>query len=285
VYVFTNELINEVEQVEGRVTREYQNLYDGAAYENRLHGDRAFEEGVRAGKIAVLGSARYCREWQRLNLEIQPRRFAPKKGQGCTFRAVFMVPKWNLNVDSGAVMRTLWRLAAESWLHLVLKPHTRENTNRPSFLRELEKLPNVELAGQYSSVALIEGTEATISLQSDIAIEALLQGKHHLDPTYLYENTTLFQELGTEWRVNDDDELVDALRRLSRGDPPPYGEEEVSKAIERLVVESSTETGVLDRYVDFILGGWRDHPPYQPSAGTFIHTQQDGAVVGVDSNE
>jgi hypothetical protein len=278
VYIWTNDLVNKVEQVNGRVTREYQNLYDRAVYPNRLHGDRAFEEGVRAEKIAVLGSARYCREWQQRNLEIQPKRFTPQNSQGSTLQVVFMLPHWSYNVKSDPTLRTVHRLATEPWLHLVLKPHTQDATNRPSFLKDLKELamlPNVELAGHYGSVALIQGTDATISVQSDIAIEALLQGKHLLDPAYLYENTTLLQELRAGWKVDSDDELVDALRRLSRGEPPPYGEEEVSKAIEHLVMESASTTGVLERHTDMILGGWRDYPPYRPSAGTFIHTQGD----------
>jgi hypothetical protein len=196
-------------------------------------------------------------------LDIQPKRFKPQKGDGCTFKVVFMLPQWNLNVDSAATMRALWRMAGEPWLHLVLKPHTQEADMPSSYLDELEALPNVEVAGGMGSVALIEGTDAMMGMGTDVAIEALRQGKYHLDPTYLYDNTTLLQELGAGWMVHSDDELIDALKRLASGERPPYGNEQVSKAIKQLVVESSPEDDVLGRHVDFILGGWKDYPTYE----------------------
>jgi len=262
VYIFTNELINGVERENGRVNRDYQNRYDRAVYANRLHADRSIEEGVEADRIAVLGSVRYCREWQQLNLNIQPKQFAPQKGLGCTFKVVFMLPQWNLNVDSSATIRALWRMADEPWLHLVLKPHTQEVDIPYSYLKELESLPNVEVASDIGSVALIKGTDAMMGMGTDVAIEALRQGKYHLDPAYLYDNTTLLQELGAGWQVHSDDELIAALTRLASGEPPPYGDQQVSEAIERLVVESSPEDDILMRHVDFILGEWREHPTY-----------------------
>ena len=131
MFIYTNELVTQEEQQRGRVTREYVNLFDRAVYQSYIHANRAAEEGVRPDKIAVLGSARYCEEWQRINLEIQPERFAPQKGRECIYRAVFMLPQWNYNADFQATLETLRRLSAEPWLHLVLKPHTREMGGTP----------------------------------------------------------------------------------------------------------------------------------------------------------
>ncbi len=218
MFIFTNDLVTRGEQQRGRVSRDYVNLFDRAVYQSRLHADRAREEGVRPEKTAVLGSARYCDEWQRLNLDIQPVTFTSEKGEGCTHRAVLMLPQWNYNADKDAAVRTLRRLGDEAWLHLAVKPHTRELAAKPDYLRELDALPNVEIVGDVPSTALIQWADSVIVSGSSIALEVLLQGKVHIDPAYVDENSTVFEEAGAEWTVHDDDDLVDALRRLSQGE-------------------------------------------------------------------
>ena len=266
--IWTNELVNRQEQQDGRISnREYYHQFDRLVVQSNLHAERHARERVRKDKIAVLGSARYCDEWQQINLEIQPERFTPRKGGDCTFRAVFMLPQWNYNSDLDTNMQTLRRLSKEPWLHLVLKPHTREVEAVPSYLREFEDLPNVEVAGAVGSVALIQWADAVIVVGSSIALEVLRQGKVHLNPTYLLDNTTVFEDTGAEWTLYNGSELEDALKRLSEGQQPPYGEEQVSKAISLLVLGSATERDVLGRYVDFIAGGWRQHPTYQDFLG------------------
>jgi hypothetical protein len=262
--IWTNELANRQEQLDGRrPTRDYVNLFDRVVHQSRLHAARSIEEGIDPGKIAVLGSTRYCLEWQRINLAIQPVRFLPQKGQGCTYRAVFMLPQWAYNSDLNLNLQALRRLSGEPWLHLVLKPHTREVDAVPEYLKELNTLPNVEVASAIGSVALIEWADAVIVVGSSIALEVLLQGKPHLDPAFLGENTTVFQESRSEWMVNDDNELVDALKRLSAGDPPPYGEEQVSAVVRQLVLGDSSDDDVLKRYADFVMGGWVEFPTYK----------------------
>ena len=255
--IYTNELITREEREHGRSSRWHVNLFDRTVYQSRLHAKRDVEDGASAGKVAVLGSARYCDEWRRINQEIQPERFAPRKGEGCTYRAVFMLPQWDYNADFEATIEALHRLGKERWLHLVLKPTTREIEERPRYLRELEEYPNVEIEGRTGSVELIRWADAVIVPASSIALEALLQGKPLVYPKYLHENTTVFEEAGANWRVNGDDELVAALRALAGGGSPPYGEAEVAKVVRVLVQGGSEETDILTRYADFLLGGWR----------------------------
>lgn len=268
VLIWTNSLVNRQEQLRGRTDRDYHNLFDRAVYENNLHANRAVEEGVLPDRVVVLGSARYCEEWQQTNLGIQPVLFSPRKGQESAYKVVFMLPQWHYNADFEATMQALRRLGEEPWLHLVVKAHTRETSAHPSFLREVEVLPNVEVAGEVGSVALIRWADAVISISSDIALEVLRQGKVNLDPRYLHENTTVLQEIGAEWGVFDDQELVTALTKLSQGQPPPYGEEQISKVIAKLVSQDPAKPDVLAGYVDFIQGGWREYPTYEDQLQT-----------------
>ena len=266
MFIYTNLLVNRGEQQQGEPPRrEYNNLFDRLGFENHLHITRSIAAGIQSDKITNLGSARYSEEWQRVNLEIQPERFNPSKGFDCTYHVVFMLPQWSYNADLDATIQTLQRLSEEPWLHLVLKPHTREVETVPSYLRELNRLPNVEVAGSVGSVALIQWAEAVIVYGSGIALEALLQGKPLIDPRYLHDNTTIFEETGAEWTVYGQSELVDAVKWLSQGQPLPYGGEQISNIMSQLVLGSPPEQDVLGRYVDFILGDWRGQPAYEDS--------------------
>ena len=158
--------------------------------------------------------------------------------------------------------RTLRRLSAEPWLHLVLKPHPRLSDNPLPFHWDLSDLPNVEIAKDTGSVTLVAWADAVIVLGSSIAMDVLSQNKPHLNPAYLHDNRTVFQEAGAEWTVHDEDELVCALKRLSQGEETPYGQEQVSIVMDQLVLADTPGRDVLAGYVDFIIGGWREHPGY-----------------------
>ena len=258
--IYTNDFVTQEEEELGYADRRYRNTFDCSVYQSSLHARLAQLEGVRSDKIAVLGSTRYCEEWQKLNLKLQPDRFAPQKGKGGTFRVVFMFHQWSYNTDFEATFRTLRRLGAEAWLHLVLKPHTREVEERPPYLMELDRFPNVEIEGKTGSVELIRWADAVIVAGSSIALEGILQGKPILYPKYHHENTTVFEERGACWQVNSDDELISALKHLAKGDSPPYGDKEISSVKSILVLGGSDDQDVLRRYVDVILSGRWDGP-------------------------
>ena len=258
--IYTNDFVTQEQKELGYADRSYRNTFDCSVYQSSLHARLAQIEGVRADKIAVLGSTRYCEEWQKLNLKLQPDRFSPQKGEGCTFRVVFMFHQWSYNTDFEATFRTLRRLAAEEWLHLVLKPHTREVEERPPYLMELDRFPNVEIEGKTGSVELIRWADAVIVAGSSIALEAILQAKPILYPKYHHENTTVFEETGASWQVSSDDELISALKQLAEGGSPPYGDEEISRVKSILVLGGSGDQDVLRRYVDVALSGRWDGP-------------------------
>lgn len=253
VFVLTTKLTSELELRDGLADRSYFNLFDRTVFQSYLHADRGIEEGIDPTKIVVLGSTRYCAEWQRINLRIQGQSFNPSKGEGCTHNVVFMVTQWTYNVNFEATVQTLRRLAAERWIHLVLKPHPREVEERPLYIRDLESLPNVEISAFVPSPALIEWADTVLVSGSDIALEVLAQGKNHVHPHYLHRNTTVFQDAKAEWQVENDDELIDALQRLSRGDSPPYGKQEVKSVTDRMVQGDQPGADILQRYADFLL--------------------------------
>ena len=85
------------------------------------------------------------------------------------------------------------------------------------------------------------------------------------------------------WTVTDDDQLVEALKHLRNGNFPPYGEEEVSRAMTELVKGGLPDRDVLGGYADFILDGWREDIDYAgadwiPAAPDDIH-RQSGPVA------
>ena len=208
-----------------------------------------------------MGSSRYCPEWQEINMRIQPDTFIPTKGTGCTYRIIFMLHQWNYNTYFETTLDTIHKLAQEPWIHLVLKPHTREIVEQPDYLSDLNKYPNVEIVGDIGSVELIRWADAIIVAGSSIALEAIWQGKPVLYPKHHHDNTTIFESTRASWIVNDDSELVKAVKELSEGGFTPYNDKHTRELKRTLVYGNSQPSDILERYVDFVLGGWRDWPP------------------------
>jgi hypothetical protein len=248
---------------DGQPTDHALNIYDRVVNQSYHIARWRANDGVIAGKLAVLGSTRYCHEWQSINLSIQPKGFKPAQGQGDRLGVAFMFPRWSSDADFDAAKRTLLRLSSESWLHLVIKPDTRKVEASLSFLRELQNHSNVEVNEEAGSVPIIAWSDAVVVAGSSISLEVLLQGKPHLAPSYLGENFNTFQETGAQWTVNSDDELLEALEQIRQGHPVPYTKAQIDDVMRRLVLGELDDEDVLGRYADFVLGGWRDFPTYQ----------------------
>ena len=260
-----NELLTWTEVELGDLPKMYHmNRFDHVAYESSFHAERAVKEGLSPDRIAVLGSPRYCDEWSSINQRIQPtlRGFQPAGDVTGRLKVVFMMTQWNYNVHRGANLETLTRLSKLDDVYLVVKAHPRWTAADLGEFLERDLPENVEVVWEVPSPALIEWADAVLNIGSSIALEVLIQKKPLFQLKYLHSNTTVCEELGACWLVNDDWELEAALRQLKEGSPLPYGEEQVAKVMSAVVLgDSPGDPDVLGRYVDFILKDSQEAPP------------------------
>ena len=101
---------------------------------------------------------------------------------------------------------------------------------------------------------LCEWADVLLNVGSSVITEALMKGKPALYLKYLHENTTLFEELGSCWTINNEDELEKALLSLQNDkNNVPYNEESVAAFVSDIVHGGDTDSDVLGRYEEFIV--------------------------------
>jgi len=213
--------------------------------------DIAVRAGVPSDKIHVLGSTRFCSEWEEIyhaltsdgNSENAP------ANQGGKVKIVFMDhnPLYRINVD--VVLETIEKLAELDYVDLIIKPSTGSNTMTSAKLRQLARIDT-----QTSSNELIRWADVVMGTTSSILLEALLMGRIFIYPKYFHENTMLWEDFRSCWQVNSYEEMEDALRRIS--EQPgfrPYSDDHVREFITAIVYGGVENRDVLGGYEDCLL--------------------------------
>lgn len=205
--------------------------------------------GVDASKIAVIGSPRFCSEWQMvLDTIVPPSDLSFPHATG-KLRVVYMERGADLHGEFRQVIAdTIFRLSCLDCIHLVIKPHPR--TNR--FHME-EKDCSVTVVTQENSLNLIHWADVVIGTNTSILIDVLTRSKVLLYPKYFHADRMIFDTMGACLRVNSYDELETALRHLyADRNAVPYPEENVTRLIDYLVYGGVPGRDVLGDYTTFL---------------------------------
>ncbi|MGD8334021.1 MAG: hypothetical protein PVH70_18185, partial [Desulfobacterales bacterium] len=138
-------------------------------------------------------------------------------------------------------------------IKVVIKPHTRSGEEAKIY----ENLAIANVSG-ISSVELCEWADVMLVIGSSILIETLLQGKPVLYLKYLHENTTLYEEIGACWTVQNDNELSEALQSLqSHKNQVPYSQAQVDRFLSEIIYGGLQKRDVLGDYEQFIVNTMR----------------------------
>jgi hypothetical protein len=223
--------------------------FDHILVPNCLRKDLLVKTGIAEDKIAVLGSARYCREWLEQNRKIIPRSIDARHRRPGDLKVVFMESKPQCRVDLERMKTTYDTLAGLSDIRIMIKPHTRSAGDRRSF----DRSRLVDASGILTA-ELCEWADAMLVVGSSVVTEALMLGKPALYLKYLHRNTTLFEDLRACWTVSDERGLRDALSAL-RENPQnvPYDRERVEAYLTDVVCGGDGRRDVLAAYREFIV--------------------------------
>ena len=104
---------------------------------------------------------------------------------------------------------------------MVLRWSTREGKRyrSRSFEERHEHSENVEIAaGDAHAPALLEWADCVINFGSSIGIEALLQGKPLIAPSYLHGTVRSTRPRGAALAATTDDEILQQLRQIGGGE-------------------------------------------------------------------
>jgi len=247
IYLYTNEFVKIRSKPMERPDK--FNRFDYVIVQNQLRKEGLAKAGVRADKIIVLGSARYCAEWMAQNNRIIPYRLKAYKRHSEKLKVVFMTSKPQCRMDINRMKDTFSILASLSDMEVMIKPHTRIGEEGLIF-KDL-RLPVVS---DVLSAELCEWADVVLVVASSIITEVLVRGKPALYLKYLHENTTLFEELNACWIIHNETELENALRLLqSRKAAVPYSAKDVDNFLLENIFGGRNEKDVLADYEKFIV--------------------------------
>lgn len=224
-------------------------------------------------RVAVLGSARYCRRW----LRECGRWLAPAGGgeRGKGLRLVLFLPKPEKIVDWLELERVMTILAGRPGVTLMVKPHPRKGgrhrleRRNGEWVLERQRTEEHDLHAGISapgsdagwtvappdleSAALVAAADAVLALGTSVTWEAVARNKPVLELSWCHgSRSTLAAFLPcTDLRCRDD--LLDALDRIARDGPQAFYVRSERDAFLKWFIEPDPEAGeaaVLDAYVD-----------------------------------
>jgi hypothetical protein len=247
VYLYTNQMTKPKATDSRRVAKFRR--YDYIIATNELRKQLLVNSGIAEEKIFVLGSARYCAEWLDQNQKILPGANNFNRSNSTKLKVVLMPSKPQCRVDVDRLFNTCALLADIDGIEAMIKPHTR--TPGAKNLFNDVPLPDVS---HVLTAELCEWADVLLNVGSSVITEALMKGKPALYLKYLHDNTTLFEELGACWTINNEDELKNALISLQADKSYiPYSDESVAAFVSDIVNGGDTDSDVLGRYEEFIV--------------------------------
>lgn len=250
VHMVTDELRAEQAMRAGHVKRAWPVAdYDGVAVPEPLFRDFLARTNVAAEKIEVLGSPRFCDEWERAHDTIAPpSRVPPGLGAG-KLKVVYMDKRFRSRMHPAAVLGALRELAALPGIELVIKPETRGN-----FPASPEMAEFALIASDIPSLDLIRWADVIIGVHSSVLLEVLVQRKVLVYPKFFSDNVTFFEDYAACWVVETPQALLAAVRRLSDDlGFRPYPQENAERLLTDVVYGGVRGRSVLGAYRDFLL--------------------------------
>lgn len=204
--------------------------------------------GVDPNISEVWGSARYYPDWAKMNLEICPK-FTPSKSTEGKIKLVFMLPHWAYNIDVCESVRLIKKLANLPWVYTIIKDHTRGGGGlNEEFRKELNSLPNVEASVPAHSPSLIQWSDVVVNFGSSIGIEAILQDKILINPSYLHTNQTFFEKTNSAHEPENTEEFIGILDKIRNNDLISIPEANKLNLLKEGVYGDKNEYDILEYY-------------------------------------
>jgi len=197
-----------------------------------------------ANRVSVLGSARFCAEWQQVLARIVPPASPPVPPGH--FRILVLAPKPESNYFEAEVLRIIETVRRLPRVSVAVKLHPR------TAVTGRVRADNVRFLGRdTASRALIDWADLTL-----FSATSTIHDQVMLDRPVLFLRRTLNNRITAEryiqsWAVDSRDELCDQIVRLQSGaQERTYSLEERDRLIRALVEPAGRD--VLNLYVDEI---------------------------------
>lgn len=253
--IVTNTVLTWTAQSAGSITPwgKFYADFDRVVVPNQWRARSVTEGGYPVERIDILGSARFSEGGRQiLDRCLATSRYAREKTQE-KMRFLFMDqdPLYLLYPDR--ILSTLERLAKLPYIDLVFKPSTATlgRSDRAASTR-MSELP-LTLATDVPTIELVKWAQVVSGVVTSAIMEAFLQEKELIIPSYMEENKTVFSEYGVSWEARSEEEFFAIVERIWRGEkwrsPDPQARE---KLIREWVQGGRESKDVLSNYVQYI---------------------------------
>lgn len=217
------------------------------------------ESGIDKEKLMILGSARFCKEWSEKNqLTCQTTNFSLRHENRNV--VLFFLNHWDYNVDRKSCLNLLKRIASEN-VELIIKGHTRGNSGSLTQLdeEELAEYESVRFAdNSVHSPALVSLSDVVIVYGSSICFEALRQHKPVCRPSFICNNTTIFDDPDLTFNAKTEEDVISYIRGLRTAAMRP-SKERLTKFFAAHVENGENNHPVLNSYMELIDSQIRKH--------------------------
>ena len=226
-------------------------LFDKIIVQHEHYRNMVIDSGVNANKLEMLGSARFCKEWENIYFNILPEvdSFYLNKDDS-KVNIVYMdhSPVFRLNTEQ--IVGTIKRLSQLEYVNIVVKPSTGSKESLSS--QELYNYARVDHVT--SSVSLINWSDMVIGNQSSIMLDALIMNKILVCPSYFSKNLTLFNSRNVSVDCKNYSELLNLIKSVKENpDFCPYDKINVDSFIKDIVYGGDENRDVLKDHANFIL--------------------------------
>ena len=207
--------------------------------------------GVPLEKLTVLGSTRFCREWEDVYQKLVPESNNYHNSSNKNkIKLVFMDHSAQFRTTVDNVVYAVEKLVELDYVELVIKPSTGSRASLSSM--KLYDIAKVDF--NTPSVNLIKWADVVMGTNSSILLEPLLMGKTFIYPKYFHENNMLWNEMGASWTVHSYAEMEKALQKIAaQPDYRPYTNDNVDKFITTVVYGGIRDRDVLGDHANYIL--------------------------------
>jgi hypothetical protein len=217
---------------------------------NRMTVDFYKREGDTEQTFKILGSPRYCDEWEGAYNRLLADRF----------------PCPDLPDEKGKLKVLFFERPriGFSGNHEVVREVASLDFVSAVFNERLDKKsPYYKSAGSnYPSARLVQWADVVVMSISSIALEVLSQKKALIYLKYLApDDACVFDQYGACWSVHSKQELLEALKTLHRNpDYRPYSLESVDALFGDIVYAGDRSRDVVDEHIKLILDVEREKP-------------------------
>tara|TARA_B100000989_G_scaffold299039_1_gene292353 strand:- start:1884 stop:3095 length:1212 start_codon:yes stop_codon:yes gene_type:complete len=192
-----------------------RNLFDYYILQSRRHLEISYDFGQSYENLKVWGSARFDPLWSKLNLSLL-KDFSPKIPNSNLLKVVFFLPHWSYNVNVNQCIKSIEKISMIENIFIVVKGHSRGSSSINNNESENFKKNKVILNSEAHSSSIIKWSDLVINFGSSIGIEAFLQKKIMINPTYLHTNQTIFDDNKLTYVSKSIDETVELIQKAKK---------------------------------------------------------------------